>query len=143
VGDTQYITTKVDEESDLYQRFDRYLEEAGHGNKAAATRQLVKSALDDWEEQAELGYDPDRPDTVLRALLYDAKQLRHTAILISGVLFVAYSMLAAPLSYGFLAVSGAYAATAVLGFVVEPALSFLGRFRVEMDDADDDSGVNA
>jgi hypothetical protein len=80
---------------------------------------------------------------MLAGFLYDARDLRHTAVLISGVALVAYSMLAAPLSYGFLAVSGAYAATAVLGFVVEPALSFLGRFRVEMDDADDDSEVNA
>jgi len=117
---------------------------------AEALRHLIRTGLEEAQKDAvdkfEEAHDrqhPGRPDTMFAGLLYDAKDLRHSAILISGVALVAYSMLAAPLSYAFLAVAGAYAATAVAGFVLAPALSFLGRFQAEADDADADSGVNA
>lgn len=131
---------------------DRYIEyrDGNDMTDAEALRHLIRTGLEEAQKDAvdrlEEAHDrqhPGRPDTMLAGLLYDARDLRHSAVLISGVLFVAYSMFASPLSYGFLAVSGAYAVAAVLGFVVEPALSYLGRFRVEPDDADADSEVNA
>lgn len=141
MGNKEYITTKVDEESDLYQRFEAYLEEAGHGNKSAATRQLVKSALDDWEDQQRPGHAPDRPDTVLRALLYDADEMKHTALLISAVLLTLSAAVTLPMyaEVPLLAGSGLYAATAVVGF----ATRALGKFAGETPDAAADAEVNA
>jgi hypothetical protein len=137
VGDKQYITTKVDEESDLYRRFETYLEEAGHGNKSAATRQLVKSALDDWEEKQQPGHDPERPDTVLRALLYDADQMKHTALLISAVLATLSLALTLPFyaQAPLLVFSALYGTTSFLGF----ASRGLGVFAGEAADTPADS----
>jgi hypothetical protein len=52
MGDKAYITSQIDEESELYQRFEDYVEAKGHDNKSAAVRELVHSALLEKEAAA-------------------------------------------------------------------------------------------
>jgi hypothetical protein len=114
---------------------DRYIEyrDGNDMTDAEALRHLIrtgleeeeKDAVDKFEERHDRQY-PGRPDTLLAGLLYDAKEMRNTALLIAGVFLVGYTLLAGPLSYLFLAVAGGYAVTSVLGFFVTPLLDRFG-----------------
>jgi hypothetical protein len=118
MGDKTYISSQVDEDSELYQRFEHYVDEKGHDNKSAAVRELVNSAL---ENENNPWYDPNRPDGTLSALLYDAEQMKHTALLIAAVLIGVSGLVTAPILPGvvdgvMMLVALLYGLTAFFGF---------------------------
>ena len=119
MGQKKYITSQVDEDSELYQRFEAYVDEAGHDNKSAATRQLVKSALDQHEDDNPW-HDANRPDTPMAALLYAARNIRHTAVLAMLMALVLAELLTWPLLLAPAAIAALYGSTAVVGWVIAP-----------------------
>jgi hypothetical protein len=65
VSEKTYITSQVDEDSELYQRFEDFVEDKGHSNQSAAVRDLVRTALDVHE-----GNRGSRWETVAQQSLY-------------------------------------------------------------------------
>jgi len=85
-----------------------------------AIRSLLRTALEETErDEGQIAEsDPDRPDTVRAALLYDAESMKHDALLISGVFTALFALFALPfgLEVLFLLPAVAYALTAFVGY---------------------------
>jgi hypothetical protein len=83
VSEKTYITSQVDEDSELYQRFEDFVEEKGHSNQSAAVRDLVRTGLDVHE-----GEHGSVWETVAQQALY-AVTFSLLVAAISAVSFVA------------------------------------------------------
>lgn len=124
MGENQYVAAQIDEDSPLYQRFAEYEESQGFESRSEAVRSVLRTALEeelsDDDPAADLvDSDPNRPDGLLGGLLYDANEMKHDALLISGVFWALSSMLTLPfgLEVLFLVPALAYALTATMGWL--------------------------
>ena len=117
MGSRENLAAQVDTDAALYERFEEFREMNGFESKSEAVRQAIRRGL------------TDRPETPLAALLYDARQNKHTFLLVAIVAFVGGTL-----------VPGVLAAQVVLyGISVLYSLTFL----VGMADAALDERLSA
>ena len=82
MSEKTYITTQIDEESELYQRYEDFVDEKGHSSKSAATRELVRFALDEHESS-----DPAGGWTVLERVLLTASSVLAAIVALLPLLY--------------------------------------------------------
>ena len=94
----------------LNERVEQYKDEQGM-TASEALRDLVRSGLDSKQNS--------RPNTPLRALLYDAAGMKHRALVFAAVFVAVFALVSLPLGLEvlFLVPAAGYALTAVVGFL--------------------------
>jgi uncharacterized integral membrane protein len=95
VSDQTYLSSRVDEESELYQRFEDFVEEKGHSNDSAAVRDLVRTGLDVHE-----GKHSTKWDLIAEQSLYAVTfgLVLATVSLVVFVVLLAFSAFPSPLT---------------------------------------------
>lgn len=51
MGETKTLASKVDDESELFERFERFEDETGYGNRSKALRAALRRGLDAYEAE--------------------------------------------------------------------------------------------
>jgi len=131
---------------DTHDRFEEYREQRSSGedklSKADAGRRLLETGLeveaqDTSNQRGQSESSGGRPSGVIGSLLHDARQSRGTHLGIALILLTLHFGLALPplVDLALLAVSGAYALSAVFGYVE------VGRARFDPDPAETDEAT--
>lgn len=98
--------------TDTLAQIEGYQEENNLETRSNAIEVLVEESLAD---------DPERPEGLLGSLLYDAEQMKHTALLVAAVLVAVSGLVTAPILPGvvdglLMLVATLYLLTAFFGF---------------------------